>query len=105
MDKKTNADAAKAFGFDLSKTDGLVYYENTDIMDVSELLVVKVKDPEDAEEKPVQKLRAGTVRAAREQHSRSERQHGVLLHREERGRAVRRVQKGFIRLRKADEND
>ncbi len=50
MDKKTNADAAKAFGFDLSKTDGLVYYENTDIMDVSELLVVKLKDAEDAEE-------------------------------------------------------
>ncbi len=50
MDKKTNADAAKAFGFDLSKTDGLVYYENSDIMDVSGLLVVKVKDPEDAEE-------------------------------------------------------
>ena len=44
MDKKTNADAAKAFGFDLSKTDGLVYYENSDIMDVSGLLVVKVKD-------------------------------------------------------------
>ena len=50
MDKKTNADAAKAFGFDLSKTDGLVYYENSDIMDVSGLLVVKVKDPDDAEE-------------------------------------------------------
>lgn len=49
MDKKTNADAAKAFGFDLSKTDGLVYYENSDIMDVSELLIVKLNDAEDAE--------------------------------------------------------
>ena len=27
-----------------------MYYENSDIMDVSGLLVVKVKDPEDAEE-------------------------------------------------------
>ena len=49
MDKKTNADAAKAFGFDLSKAEGLVYYENEDIMDVSELLIVKLNDAEDAE--------------------------------------------------------
>ena len=48
MTEQSNADAAKAFGFDLSKTDGLVYYENSDIMDVSGLLVVKVKDPDDA---------------------------------------------------------
>ena len=38
MTEQSNADAAKAFGFDLSKAEGLVYYENEDIMDVSELL-------------------------------------------------------------------
>ena len=49
MTEQSNADAAKAFGFDLSKADGLVYYENEDIMDVSELLIVKLNDAEDAE--------------------------------------------------------
>lgn len=49
MEQKTNADAAKAFGFDLSNAEGLVYYENTDIMDVSELLIVKLNDAEDAD--------------------------------------------------------
>lgn len=50
MEKKTNADAAKTFGFDLSKADGLVFCEDADIMDVSELLIVKLKDADDAEE-------------------------------------------------------
>ena len=49
MTEQSNADAAKAFGFDLSKVEGLVYYENEDIMDVSELLIVKLNDAEDAE--------------------------------------------------------
>lgn len=49
MSEQSNADAAKAFGFDLSETDGLVYYANEDIMDVSELLLVKLKDGADAE--------------------------------------------------------
>lgn len=49
MTEQSNADAAKAFGFDLSKAEGLVYYENEDIMDVSELLIVKLNDAEDAE--------------------------------------------------------
>ena len=49
MTEQSNADAAKAFGFDLSKAEGLVYYENEGIMDVSELLIVKLNDAEDAE--------------------------------------------------------
>ena len=50
MTKKTNADAIKAFGFDLSKTEGIVYYENGNIMDVSEMLIIKLNDMEDAQE-------------------------------------------------------
>ena len=49
MTEQSNADAAKAFGFDLSKAEGLVYYENEDIMDASELLIVTQNDAEDAE--------------------------------------------------------
>lgn len=48
MVQQTNADAVKAFGLDLSQTDGIVYYANDNIMDVSELLIVKLRDKEDA---------------------------------------------------------
>ena len=48
MTKKTNADAVKAFKLDLSLTDGVVYYANNNVMDVSELLIVKLKDKSDA---------------------------------------------------------
>ncbi|MBE6719116.1 MAG: DUF4358 domain-containing protein [Ruminococcaceae bacterium] len=50
MTKKPAAFAAKTFSFDLAKTDGVVYYTNENIMDVSELLIVKVKDRQDAKE-------------------------------------------------------
>lgn len=50
MSKKTNADAYKAFGFNLSKTDGLAYYANDNIMDVSEMLIIKLNDIDDAQE-------------------------------------------------------
>ena len=49
MTEMTNADAAKTFNIDLSKAEGVVFYEDPDIMDVDELLLVKVKDPEDTE--------------------------------------------------------
>lgn len=47
--KKTAADAAKVFGFDTEKEEGILYYANDNIMDVSELLIVKVKNEEDAQ--------------------------------------------------------
>jgi len=50
MSKKTNADAGKAFGIDLDKTDGIVYYANDNVMDVSEMLIVKLNDSNDAGE-------------------------------------------------------
>ena len=50
MIKKTNADAIKAFSFDISKTDGVVYYENPNIMNVSEVLIIKLKNADDAQE-------------------------------------------------------
>ena len=50
MTKKTNADAIKAFGFDVSKIEGLAYYSNDSVMDVSEMLIVKLNDSEDASE-------------------------------------------------------
>lgn len=50
MTKKSEEDAAEAFGFDLSKTEGVVYYRNDNIMDVTELLVVKLNDKADAAE-------------------------------------------------------
>ena len=49
MTARTNGDAAATFGFDLSQADEIVYWSNEDIMDVSELLIVKVKDESDAE--------------------------------------------------------
>ena len=51
MSKKTAADAAKVFGFDTEKEEGILYYANDNIMDVSELLIVKVKDEAEIEEK------------------------------------------------------
>ncbi len=50
MSKKTNADAIREFGIDISKTDGIVYYENENIMNVSEMLIVKLKNENDARE-------------------------------------------------------
>ncbi|MBR1761986.1 MAG: DUF4358 domain-containing protein [Eubacterium sp.] len=50
MTKKTNADAYKEFGFDISKTEGIAYYANDNIMDVSELLIIKLQDIDDAGE-------------------------------------------------------
>lgn len=50
MARKTNADAAKAFGIDIDKTDGIVYYANDNVMDVTEMLIVKLNDPGDANE-------------------------------------------------------
>ena len=58
MSKKTAADAAKVFGFDTEKEEGILYYANDNIMDVSELLIVKVKDEADA----------GAFKAAIEEH-------------------------------------
>ncbi len=48
MSKKTAADAAKVFGFDTQKAEGILYYANDNIMDVSELLIVKLNDENDA---------------------------------------------------------
>ena len=50
MTKKSNADAIKEFGIDVSKAEGITYYANDNIMDVSEMLIVKLKNPDDAEE-------------------------------------------------------
>lgn len=50
MNKKTNADAIKTFGIDLDKTEGLVYYTNDSVMDVSEMLIVKLVSADDAQE-------------------------------------------------------
>lgn len=50
MIRKTNADAIKAFGIDLDKTEGVVYYANDSVMDVSEMLIVKLVSPDDAQE-------------------------------------------------------
>ena len=48
--KRTNADAIKAFGFDLSKTEGIAYYADDNVMDVSEVLIIKLRDEKDAPE-------------------------------------------------------
>lgn len=48
LSKKTNGDAVKAFGFELDKTDGIMYYAADNVMDVSEVLIVKLKDKTDA---------------------------------------------------------
>ena len=50
MSKKTAADAQKVFGFDTQKEEGILYYDNDNIMDVSELLIVKLNDKTDAAE-------------------------------------------------------
>ncbi|MBR3248378.1 MAG: DUF4358 domain-containing protein [Clostridiales bacterium] len=50
MNKKTNTDAIKSFGIDLDKTEGLVYYANDSVMDVSEMLIVKLVSADDAQE-------------------------------------------------------
>lgn len=50
MSEKTNADIAKAFAFDTDKAEGIVYYANDNIMDVSELVIVKLIDKTDAPE-------------------------------------------------------
>ena len=50
MAKKTNLDASKAFGFDIDKTEGIVYYANDNVMDVSEMLIVKLNNAGDAAE-------------------------------------------------------
>ena len=50
LQKKTAADAAKVFGFDTQKEEGILYYANDNIMDVSELLIIKLKDEADASE-------------------------------------------------------
>ena len=49
MTRQPKADAAGAFSIDLSQAEGLVYYANDDIMDVSECLILKLKDESDAE--------------------------------------------------------
>ncbi len=48
MSEKTNADIAKTFGIDAQLAEGMVYYANDNIMDVSEVLLVKLKDTGDA---------------------------------------------------------
>ncbi len=50
MKKRSTKDAAKAFGFNADKAEGIVYYCNDSIIDVSELLIVKFKNPSDAKE-------------------------------------------------------
>ena len=50
MSKQSNADAFKAFGIDFSTTEGTVYYANDSVMDVSEMLIVKLVSPDDAQE-------------------------------------------------------
>lgn len=49
MTARSKGDASATFGFDLAKAEDVVYWSNEDIMDVSELLIVKVKDEADAE--------------------------------------------------------
>ena len=48
MKKRSTNDAAKTFGFDAKNAEGMVYYCNDSIMDVSEILIVKLKNPSDA---------------------------------------------------------
>lgn len=48
MIKKTHADAYQAFGIDVSDTEGLSYFANENVMDVSEMLIIKLKDKDDA---------------------------------------------------------
>ena len=50
MKKKSAAVAAKTFDFDLAKTDGVIYYCDDNVMNVSEMLIVKLASEEDAKE-------------------------------------------------------
>ncbi len=50
MARKSNADASKAFGIDIDKTEGIVYYANDNVMDVTEMLIVKLNDSGDTGE-------------------------------------------------------
>ena len=50
MKKRSANDAAKTFGFDAQKAEGVVYYCNDSIMDVSEILIVKLKNSSDTKE-------------------------------------------------------
>ncbi len=47
MEALSNAEAAKTFGLDLDKVESLAAFEDPDIMDVSELLLVKLNDEKD----------------------------------------------------------
>ncbi|MBQ5399302.1 MAG: DUF4358 domain-containing protein [Ruminococcus sp.] len=49
MTQKSNSDAIKTFGIELDKTEGVTYYSNDNVMDVSELLIIKLKDKSDGE--------------------------------------------------------
>ena len=48
MTRRTPSEAAGVFGFDRSKEEGAVYYSNDNVMDVTELLIVKLCDRSDA---------------------------------------------------------
>ena len=50
MTKKTPAVAGTVFEFDRAKAEGIVYYDNDNVMNVSELLIVKLHDEADAAE-------------------------------------------------------
>ena len=47
MSKKSALSAAQTFGFDTEKEEGILYYNNDNIMNCSELLIIKLKNPED----------------------------------------------------------
>lgn len=48
LTERTALNASSVFGFDLSIAEGVLYYENEDIMNVSEILIVKLNDRSDA---------------------------------------------------------
>ena len=48
LTERTALNASSVFGFDLSIAEGVLYYENEDIMNVSEILIVKLNDKSDA---------------------------------------------------------
>lgn len=50
MTKKTAAVAGTVFEFDREKAEGIVYYDYENVMNVSEMLVVKLNDEADAQE-------------------------------------------------------
>lgn len=50
MTQKTAAVAGTVFEFDRTKAEGIVYYDNDNVMNVSELLIVKLNDEADAQE-------------------------------------------------------